>query len=253
MARITGAITTLNEESKVADCIRSLRRVAEEIVVVDSLSDDRTVEIARALGATVVLQEYLGDGPQKNVAVERARNDWILSLDADERLDDEAVEAIRRLELGDAGPAAYGFRRKNHIGGRWIRWAGYYPDVVGRLFDRRRTRWNDAAGHTRLRPAGLELLRGHVLHFAFRNYDDFAQRTFKYSARGAVMLDEAGRRAGFGSALGHGLGNFLKRYVVQRGVLGGLDGLTVSAIAAAGSYLKYARLAELQRERRAGS
>ena len=120
MARISGCITTLNEERNVADCIRSLEPVTDEIVVVDSLSDDRTVEIARKLGVRVVLQEYLGDGPQKNVAVDHADHEWILSLDADERLDDEAVAAIKELNLDEPGPAAFGLRRKNYLGENYL-------------------------------------------------------------------------------------------------------------------------------------
>lgn len=250
MAKLTGTIITLDEEQKIADCIRSLQRVADEVVVVDSLSSDGTVDIARSLGARVVLQEWLGDGPQKNLAADCAANDWILHLDADERLDDEAVAAIQALGLDAAGPAAYGLRRKNFIGRRWIRWAGYYPDVVHRMFDRRRTRWDDKLVHTRLRKCQRRRLPGHLLHYSFRDYDDFVRRTFKYSAECARMFDRTGRRPCFGSAVLHGLAGFVKRYLLQRGVLGGRDGLTVSLIAATGSYMKYAELAEIHCERR---
>ena len=126
---ITGIVITLNEAANIAACIRSLQRVCDEVIVVDSLSEDDTVAIAEAHGAHVIAQAYLGDGPQKAHGVPFARNDWILALDADERLADDAVVLIEGLALDDPSQA-YAFRRKNYVGNHWIRAAGFYPGAA---------------------------------------------------------------------------------------------------------------------------
>ena len=244
---ISGSITTLNEEHNITDCIRSLQRVCDEIIVVDSLSNDRTVEIAKSLGAKVIPQEYLGDGPQKNVSLAYVKNDWILSLDADERLDDEAVESIKALDLGASREPSYGFRKKNYIGSRWISCSGLYPDIRGRLYNRHRTRWDTALGHTRLVIRSTCLLEGHLLHYAYRDYSHYLEKIFKYSKRGAKMLYDQGKSSTPLKAAFHGFGSFIKNYLLRRGCVGGLDGLTVSLIAAVASYMKYAYLVEMVR------
>ena len=119
--KITGVVITLNEERNIGDCLRNLKQVCSELIVVDSRSSDLTADIAEEEGATVMVQRYLGDGPQKNVALPKAQNRWILSLDADERLSDEMVEAIKGLSLSDTEHDSFSFPRRNFIGSRWIR------------------------------------------------------------------------------------------------------------------------------------
>lgn len=118
---ISGIITTLNEEQNIAQAIASLQQVCDEVIVVDSLSTDATVDIARQCGAIVVEQAYLGDGIQKNVALNHIHNLWVLSIDADERLSDELVRFIRSTDLEQSTYDGYAFRRRNYIGSRWVR------------------------------------------------------------------------------------------------------------------------------------
>ena len=244
---ISGSITTLNEERHIADCIRSLQQVCDEVIVVDSLSTDRTVEIAKACGARVISQEYLGDGPQKNVSRSHVKNDWILSLDADERLDDDAVATIRGLDLTRPTHHAYGFRKKNYIGDRWVRCAGLWPAFRGRLYHKQHVRWDDRKGHTKLDAKKVGLLPGHMLHYAYADYGEYLNKIFRYSRRGARLLHEGGKRTSAVGAVAHGAFTFFKNYFLRRGWMGGLDGLVVSVISAVGSFMKYAQLRELQR------
>ena len=113
MKKISGTIITLNNENLITDCIISLKKVCDEIIVLDSLSVDKTTEIAKELGAKVYFQEFLGDGPQKKLASSYASNDWVFSLDADERLEDDLIEFLNSLKLGSSNYSAYSFRRRN--------------------------------------------------------------------------------------------------------------------------------------------
>jgi len=244
---ITGHIITLNEAHNITECIASLRRVCDEIIVVDSGSSDATVAIAEELGATVIPQPYLGDGPQKNVAAKHARNDWLLSLDADERLDEEAIDAIKRLALDDP-TTAYGFFRKNFIGSRWIRRCGWYPDPNVRLYHRRHAAWSDALGHAKVEAPKSQILPGHILHYSYRNYEELFFKANRFSTRGAKMMAQKGKRAAPLSAPAHMAAAFLRKYLLQLGFLEGLDGLSIALSASLNAYLKYAKLYEMQKE-----
>ena len=133
MNNITGTIITLNNEHLIEDCITSLKKICNEIIVVDSLSSDKTREIAKKLGAKVFEQEFLGDGPQKKIASTFASNDWIFSLDADERLEDDLINYINSIDIKKNTFDGYSFRRRNYCGTKWIKAAGFYPDRVTRL------------------------------------------------------------------------------------------------------------------------
>src|SRR5699024_7394909 len=138
----------------------------DEIIVIDSLSEDDTVRIAESMGARVIKQRYLGDGPQKAYGVPYARNDWILALDADERLDDDAVELIESLSLDDPG-CAYGFRRKNYAGKHWIRAAGFYPDAVVRLYNRTQSGYEQKQGHAVVKAPRVNFTQAHIRHYTY--------------------------------------------------------------------------------------
>ncbi len=234
---ITATIITLNEERNVAEVIRSAQRVCDEVIVVDSESADRTCEIARQLGARVFVQPYLGDGPQKDFGVQFARNRWIFSIDADERLEEGAAAAIRSLDLERTPHDAFAFRRKTFVGNRWMKI--WYPDYVTRLYDQTRCRYLPVIGHSHVAAKNLKRLACDLLHYSYRDYRDYLRRIDKFSARGARAIVDSGRRVGpLGPAL-HGLGAFLRYYVGKRGFAYGLDGLTISVLSAFGTYMKY--------------
>ena len=148
MNQITGVIITLNEAQNIAECIASLQTVCNEIIVVDSGSQDQTREIAESCGARVFVQSYLGDGPQKNYGLQFATNDWILSLDADERLTPELIAEINQLNLNETQSDGFAARRRNYIGSRWIKRCGWYPDYCTRLYNRQKTRFKDVKQHS---------------------------------------------------------------------------------------------------------
>ncbi|WP_043531306.1 glycosyltransferase family 2 protein [Litchfieldella xinjiangensis] len=244
MSSISGIVITLNEAEGIADCIRSLRRVCDEVIVVDSLSQDDTVRIATAEGARVIEQAYLGDGPQKAFGVPYAKNDWILALDADERLDDDAIAIIESLSLDNAS-VAYGFRRKNFVGHHWIRAAGFYPDAVVRLYNRTRAGYEDRKAHAAVSAPKVEHTQGHIRHFTYENLSHWIQRIDQLSTRDAWAMKERGvRPSAYRPAL-HALTAILRKLVFKGGLFQGGDGMTVAITTAFHAYMKYAKLNEL--------
>ncbi|NRB54747.1 MAG: glycosyltransferase family 2 protein [Salinicola sp.] len=249
MAAITGVVITLDEADNIEACLASLARVCDELIVVDSGSRDDTVVRAEAFGARVIHQPYLGDGPQKRVGPQAAGYRWVLSLDADERLTDEAVAAILALDLDDAGHDAYALRRRNFIGSRWIRHCGWYPDYCIRLFDRDRTGFSDSRQHASVPATNPQRLDADLEHYSFANLAElFGKASGRFSNRAAKIMYLKGKRANGWSPALHGANAFVRKYLFQRGFAGGLDGVSVALSAAVNAYLKYAKLLELQRD-----
>ena len=246
---ISGNIITLNEEKNISDCIRSLQTICDEIIVVDSGSTDDTVKIAEELGATVVYQPYLGDGPQKNAALSFIKNKWVISLDADERLTDELINAIKSLDLENTTYDAFAFRRRNMIGSRWIRVCGWYPDYCIRLYNAENVKFLDKKQHSKISTENYQNLDADAIHLSFENVGQlFAKPERNFTTRGAKILYKEGKRANALSPTLHGLTAFIRTYFFKRGFLGGVDGMTVALSIAVNSYLKYAKLLEFQRD-----
>lgn len=245
---ITATIITLNEERNVADAVASALSACDEVIVVDSGSSDRTVELAQKAGARVITQPYLGDGPQKKFGVAYAKNDWILSLDADERLDAEAVSAINALDLPSLPFSRLAIRRKSYVGEVWIRL--WYPDWVTRLYHKGKAGYEDSIGHARVVGGAEGKLAGNIIHYSYDDYADLVGRVKKFAARGARQVLEKGGRVSPLDAPVHGLGAFLKHYVAKGGVFHGLHGLTISLTAAYSSYMKYVIALEAQKRAR---
>ncbi|MBU1294043.1 glycosyltransferase family 2 protein [Marinomonas sp. UCMA 3892] len=247
--KISGNIITLNEEKNIAACIESMQTVCDEIIVVDSGSTDNTIEIAKSLGATVVKQPYLGDGIQKNVALNHTQNTWVLSLDADERLTPEMTQAIQQLDLESTSIEGYSFRRQNMIGNRWIKHCGWYPDRCIRLYNTDKTRFADVKQHASVQTKNVKNIDADIIHYSFKNIGElFAKPGRNFSGRAAKIMYAKGKRANCFSPFTHGLNAFIRKYIFQRGFMGGVDGMTVALSAAVNSYLKYAKLLEYQRD-----
>jgi glycosyltransferase involved in cell wall biosynthesis len=239
------AIITMNEEANLPACLESVR-FAGDIVVVDSGSTDRTVPIAEQFGCRVYVEDWKGDGPQKNSAIEKCLNDWVLVLDADERLSPEGKDKI--LEVLQSGSAdAYSFRRKSIFHGRWIRSSGWWPDRVTRLFRKSRGRyiginhgvWS-TEGHVEKTDACIE-------HYSFTDYADMLKRLNNYSNLGAAELNGRNVRSSYLKAVSHGFFMFFRCFFLKRGFMDGMDGLVISLTKAGGSFFKYAKLLEMQR------
>lgn len=247
MTKISGLVITYNEAANIRACLESLFAVCDDVVVVDSLSTDGTAEIAREMGASVVEQPFLGYGPQKNAGLPRCRHDWVLSLDADERLDADAIAAIRQLDGENGAYDAYEFRRKNLFHGKWIRCTSWYPDHVRRLFNRSKARFSDLQCHEKVETANSKQLDSHIIHYSYRDYQHMLHKLNQYSSQYADDNAAQKKKVSALSPLAHGLFAFLKNYLIKRGFLCGFDGFTISLLNALGSYFKYAKLLEKQR------
>ncbi|HWR58714.1 MAG TPA: glycosyltransferase family 2 protein [Thermodesulfovibrionales bacterium] len=242
---LSAAIITRDEEKNLPDCLKSIS-FADDIVVIDSGSTDRTVEVAKEFGCRVFEEEWKGFGPQKNSAVEKCRHEWVLLIDADERASAEAGEEIRKILKGPDA-SAYRFRMKHYVGVKWIKHAGYWPDWHVRLVNRRKGSFAGTTHEKWVTTGRICDLNAHIAHHSFSNYADMLTSLDEYSTIIAGDFFASGKRANVFSPLYHGVGMFLKIYLLQRGFLAGFDGLVIALTKAGGSFFKYAKLLEMQR------
>jgi glycosyltransferase involved in cell wall biosynthesis len=239
------AIIAFNEADRIAGLLESLA-FAEDVVVVDSGSRDDTVAIARQHGARVIDQAFLGFGPQKQVAVDHCRHDWVLLVDADERVPQETAAAIRQaIQDAHEGVAAFEIRRRNFLHGRWIRHCGWWPDRIVRLVRRSRGRFSDDRVHERWVTDGpVAFLAVAIDHHSFRDYADMLDKLQYYSTLGAEQMAARGVRGSAWSAVSHGCWTFVQVYGLKRGFLDGFDGLVIALLNAGGAFMKYAKCRE---------
>jgi len=243
---VSVAIITLNEEAHILDCLKSVEGV-QEIVLVDSGSTDRTVDIAKERGARVISHEFTGYGQQKQFALEQCSMDWVLMLDADERLTPAGLDEVRGLFSSDPEASAYSFRRKGYIGDRWIWSCGWWPDRVIRLINRKRCHMEGSI-HERVKVDGDIIdLAGIIEHYSFMDYSDMIARMNTYSTQNALELVRKGAHVGPLTPFAHLIWMFFRSYVLKFGFRQGIDGLTVSALTALNSFLKYSKCIEMTR------
>ena len=240
-------VITRDEEANIADCLASVS-FAREIVVVDSGSRDRTIEIARAAGARVQqVHDWPGFGPQKNRALALATEPWVLSLDADERVTPQLREAIVAALQAAGGPDAYSMPRRSSYCGQFIAHSGWYPDRVVRLFRRGSARFTDDAVHERLVTSGpVGRLQGDLLHTTYPDLETMLEKLNRYSSASAGMLHAQGRRSSLAGAVGRGFWAFFRTYVLRSGWLDGRMGFVLAVSVAEGKYYKYLKLWHLQ-------
>lgn len=249
MKAISGIVTTLNEERNIAEVVRNLQQICDEVIVVDSLSKDRTCELAQEAGAKVYRQNYLGDGIQKNVALNYVKNDWVISLDADERLTPELIRFLESTDLEKSPYDGFAIRRRNYIGSRWVKACGWYPDYLVRIYRHSKLRFRDVKQHASVPEVNIRRIKADILHFRYKNIGElFAKPERNYSTRGAKILFLNGKKVHPWTPAWHGFAAFFCNYFLRGGILGGIDGLTLSLAVANNSYLKYAKVLEWQRD-----
>jgi glycosyltransferase involved in cell wall biosynthesis len=248
---VSAVVICKDEEATIARCLESLAW-CDEIVVVDSGSRDRTVEIARRFTDRVVEQEFLGYVKQKNFALDLCTHDWALCLDADEALSDELrAEIPRALARDHARVAGFVLDRVTYFLGVWHERGEWYPDPQLRLFRRSLGRWTGRDPHDRVAVQGpVVRLPGKLLHWNYRDLSDHVQQIDRFSAHLARAMHEEGLRFRLRDLLLRPLGRFLKGYLLQQGFRKGLPGLLVSVSTAYYVFMKYAKLWELERELR---
>jgi glycosyltransferase involved in cell wall biosynthesis len=244
--RLSAYVITLNEEANIAACLESITW-ADDIVVIDSNSTDRTVEIARRYTERIYQEGFAGFGRLRNAALARCRYDWVLSVDADERVTPELREEIVR-ELAAPRHAAYFVPRKSHFLGHWIRHCGWYPDYrQPQLFDRRRFGYRDQLVHEGFECQGsVGRLEGHVLQYPFRTVGQFLQKMDRYSALRAAEMARQGRGFSPVRLILSPPFTFLRMYLLRQGFRDGLPGFVLSSLYAYYTLLKYVRLWEAQ-------
>jgi len=242
--RLSAVIITRNAAAQLGACLESVR-FADEILIVDSGSTDATREIAQRHNARVLHQDWLGYGKQKQFAAEQAANDWVLCLDADERvsapLAHRIQEALRTPEF-----FAYDMPRCNRFMGRWLRHGEGYPDPNLRLFHRKHARWSDDPIHEHVvtaEPVGR--LDGDLLHETETTLADYLEKQNRYTSLQAERLHAAGKRVGAARMVLSPFGRFIKFYFLRRGFLDGVPGLVHIAIGCMNSFMKYAKLMQL--------
>lgn len=242
-------IIARNAEATVRRCLESVAW-ADEIVVVECGSDDRTAEICRELGAKMhQTEDWPGFGPQKNRALERAAGDWVLSLDTDEWVSPE-LRAEIQAAIGDArDKVAFRMPRLSSYCGRPMRHSGWWPDYVTRLFRRGRARFSDDLVHERVLPDGpLGTLSQPLRHEAVRSLEQILEKINTYSSAGAENMWRAGRRGSLGAALWHGCWAFFRTYILRAGFLDGREGFMLAVSNAEGTYYRYLKLMLLKRD-----
>ena len=248
--KITAAIITFNEEKNIRRCLESVRWM-DELIVVDSFSTDRTVELARQYTDKVLQRAWPGHVLQKQFALEQATGDWIISLDADEEL--SAAAAAEMLSaLADAPPEVngYSFPRQSFYLGRWIRHGGWYPDRKVRLVRRGHARWGGQDPHDKLVADGQTRdLQGNIIHYVYSDIAHQLRTVDSFSGITARLWLEKGKPAGLAAMLCKPVFKFFGTYVWKLGMLDGMPGLIISVISAYYVFLKYAKLWELQKSK----
>lgn len=252
MYQLSAVIITYNEEQNIRRGIESVKSVADEIIVLDSFSTDKTMEIATACGAIVYQEKFKGYIGQKNAAIRLASHDYILSLDADEALDEQLIDSILSAKK-EFYRRAYSMNRCTCYCGHFIKHGLWYPDKKIRLFDRRIARWGGLNPHDKIiaeKEFPVMHLKGNILHYSFNTPEDLVWQHNRMSSIAAASLYAAGRRSNWFKMLVRPAWAFLNGYFFRRGFLDGADGFTIAVNTSHQVFLKYCKLYRLQKMKR---
>jgi glycosyltransferase involved in cell wall biosynthesis len=252
--KLSATIITWNEEKNIRDCLESIRWM-DEIIVVDAFSSDATVARCREYTDTVLQREWPGHVQQKQFALEQATGDWILSLDADERLSPEAAEEIKACILGKP-PAVDGFifPRQSFYLGQWIKHGGWYPDRKLRLVRRGRARWTGEDPHDKLEvPGSTQQLQGKIYHYVYSDISHQLKTVDSFSRITAQQWHRRGMKARLAPLMFKPPLKFIETYLWKGGVLDGMPGFIIAVISSYYVFLKYAKLWELDKAQKAAS
>ncbi|HUQ65071.1 MAG TPA: glycosyltransferase family 2 protein [Flavitalea sp.] len=247
--RLSVVIITFNEEKNIGRCIDSVLKVADEIIVVDSCSTDKTAEIASSKGAQVKLQPFLGYVEQKNMALEAAANDYVLSLDADEALD-KVLECAILEEKKNFTYKGYSMNRCTSYCGKFIRRGSWYPDRKLRLIDKRYSFWGGDNPHDKLvlkDHSGVKHLKGDILHYSYNSIEEHIQQNNKFSTISAETYFTKGKKTSLFKMILHPLWAFILGYIFRGGFLDGFYGFVIALHVAHLSFLKHAKLYHKQK------
>jgi len=250
--KVSVIVTTYNEEANIAGCLESVAW-ADEVLLVDSYSTDRTLEIAAGFDVQVLQREYFGSAAQKNWSIDRVAHEWVLIIDADERVPPPLAAEILRTLAEPQQVNGFYIRRENIFIDKVVRHSGWSTDKVVRLFRRGKGRYPNRRVHADLEIEGpVPVLRNPFTHHTFRSFDQYFPKFLNYAEWGAAQAFRDGREAGITELAVRPLWRFLRTYVVQLGILDGRHGLVLCLLQAFGVFLKYARLWEYNIRSRRG-
>ncbi len=244
---ISAVIITRNEEKNIGRCLASLKGIADEIIVVDAESEDKTEKIVNQYAATFVSKSWKGFSAAKNYGNSLATHSYILSLDADEELSDDLRKSI--LQEKDKLQGAYTVKRLSNYCGKWIYHSGWYPDLKVRLFPKETSRWEGEFVHEKLvlgQGIPTNTLSGNLLHYTIESIEDHINRINRYSSLAAADMLEKGKKVHGYSLWIRPLGRFFKMYVLKSGWRDGYWGYIICRNSAYSIFLRYAKLRELQ-------
>ena len=240
MAKISACIISYNEEKKIEACLKSLEGVVDEIIVVDSLSTDKTIELTKKYTDKIFDQKFLGHIEQKNLAITKASHDWILSLDCDEQLTDELKESILKVKNNLENADAYKVARRTFYVYRWLNHC-WYPDHKVRLFNKNTAHWAGTNPHDHIELSGSNVitLKGDLLHYSFDSISEHIQTLDSFTEIGANEIIRKNKKVNILSPWTHGLWTFLKLYLFKRGFMDGYAGLVVAVLSGMHAFIKY--------------
>jgi glycosyltransferase involved in cell wall biosynthesis len=246
--KISAIVITKNESAKIADCLESLQWV-DEIIIVDDYSTDATKEICQRYNVRFYQRQFTGFKDQKSFAMSLTSHDWILELDADERVSDTMRQSILNLrETDSAACSCFEFRRLTRFWGKWLRHGSFYPDYKGRLYNKLRGTWSERNIHERFIPHGsVKRLPGDILHFQDLDVCSFILRSARYADLSAQEYYRQGRIAKWHHFTIRPLYTFIYRFFLRLGILDGIQGFVISVTGAIGTFIKYMKLYELQK------
>jgi glycosyltransferase involved in cell wall biosynthesis len=251
MANISAVIITKNEERNIARCIESLKIIADEVLIVDSGSTDKTIEIAEKLGAKVIRTEWKGYSATKNYGNNQAEFNFILSIDADEVVSDQLSKSIVGVKSNLTVGSSFSFNRLTNYCGSWIKHCGWYPDTKMRLWNREGGKWVGDI-HEQIvfnNTVQIEKLKGDLFHYSYYTITDHYAQADKFTTLTAKDAYLKGKRSNFIKMLTAPLAKFVKAYFIQLGFLDGAAGFQVCRISAYATYMKYSKLKKLQEGR----
>jgi len=250
MDLLSVVIISYNEERNIGRCIESVKKIADEIIVVDSFSTDRTKEIAIEKGAIVKQEKFRGYIEQKNIALQLATHHFTLSIDADEALDERLAESIA-AEKQNFHTRAYSMNRCAHYCGKFIRHGLWYPDPKLRLFDKRIASWGGTNPHDRIELreyVNIKHLKGDILHFSYDNIEEHIVQSNNFTTISAVAMFRKGQKSNWIKILVNPFWSFFNGYFIRLGFLDGFYGFVIAINAAHQTFLKYIKLYRLQRK-----
>lgn len=251
MQKISAVIVCKNEERHIAACLRSLQGVTDDIVVLDNGSTDRTREIVAASGARLVIDEWRGYGKTKNAASAHAKHDWILSMDADEELDEELKNSLKELPFQNENEV-YRIRFKNFLGSKHLRFGEWGNDKHIRIFNRNKISWDEAAVHEKLflpEAVNVKDVKGSINHYTVKNVKEYSEKMLHYALLNAEKYAANGKRSSGLKVFFAPLFSFIKHYFFKLGFLDGWAGLVCAKMTSYYTFIKYARLLEIDKKK----